>query len=80
VIINCTGLGSRELARDSNMYPVKGQLLKMETDKKVTDFLYFMNLSVKSDGSHTNFYYIPQYVLFYSHLTALSNNKMHSNV
>ncbi|KAF6026359.1 hypothetical protein EB796_015333 [Bugula neritina] len=59
VIINCTGLGSRELARDSNMYPVKGQLLKMETDKKVTDFLYFMNLSVKSDGSHTNFYYIP---------------------
>ncbi|MFT5385225.1 MAG: D-amino-acid oxidase, partial [Saprospiraceae bacterium] len=29
-IINCTGLGSRVLAKDTLLYPIKGQIVKME--------------------------------------------------
>lgn len=30
VIINCTGLGSRELFHDENVYPVRGQMVKIK--------------------------------------------------
>lgn len=30
IIINCSGLGSRTLAGDNQLYPVRGQVLKME--------------------------------------------------
>lgn len=29
-IINCSGLGARELAQDDKVYPIKGQLIKLE--------------------------------------------------
>ncbi|XP_061551787.1 D-aspartate oxidase [Phycodurus eques] len=30
VIVNCSGLGSKELARDDGVYPVRGQVLKVD--------------------------------------------------
>ncbi|CAD5116697.1 DgyrCDS5556 [Dimorphilus gyrociliatus] len=30
IIVNCSGLGSQKLANDSDLYPVKGQVLKVE--------------------------------------------------
>jgi D-amino-acid oxidase len=30
IVVNCSGLGARELARDSGVYPIRGQILRVE--------------------------------------------------
>lgn len=35
LVVNCTGLGAKELAKDESLYPIKGQLLKLETHKNI---------------------------------------------
>ncbi len=35
IIINCTGLGSRELLPDDELYPIYGQIVKIEVHQKI---------------------------------------------
>jgi hypothetical protein len=39
IIVNCTGLGSRELVNDSSMFGMQGQLVKLKPSPKVTQFV-----------------------------------------
>jgi len=44
IVVNCTGLSSRELLNDQELYPIQGQILKAKTQPKVncilTDFAF----------------------------------------
>ncbi|MEP2446418.1 MAG: FAD-dependent oxidoreductase [Balneola sp.] len=39
-VINCTGLGSRELCNDKDMYPIHGQTLKIKSTKNTTGLAF----------------------------------------
>ncbi|MCX2740953.1 FAD-dependent oxidoreductase [Pontibacter anaerobius] len=39
-VINCTGLGSRELCHDQSIYPIRGQVALMAPQKHMPIFLY----------------------------------------
>lgn len=39
-VINCTGLGARELCQDKNVYPIRGQVALLEPQKEMPLFLY----------------------------------------
>ena len=49
LIINCTGLGSRILAEDNALYPVKGQIVKIKTTE---------NIICAADDHPDHFFYI----------------------
>jgi len=36
IVVNCTGLGAKPLTGDEKLYPVKGQLVKLEADSSIT--------------------------------------------
>ena len=63
-IINCTGLGSRELLNDCQMLPVKGQLTKIQTDGKVKEFLFLSNIFDPDTGGKVTHHVIPQSVAY----------------
>jgi glycine/D-amino acid oxidase-like deaminating enzyme len=50
VVVNCSGLGSRSLFSDENMYPGKGQLLVFVPQSEVDYELEFMDLVSRKDG------------------------------
>jgi hypothetical protein len=50
VVVNCSGLGSRSLFSDENMYPGKGQLLVFLPQPEVDYELEFMDLVSRKDG------------------------------
>lgn len=35
LVVNCTGLGAKQLAVDENMEPIKGQVIKVMTEGRV---------------------------------------------
>ena len=39
-VINCTGLGARELCRDESIYPIRGQVALLAPQKEMAIFLY----------------------------------------
>lgn len=39
-VINCSGLGARELCKDKNIYPIRGQVLLLAPQKDLPIFLY----------------------------------------
>ena len=39
IVVNCTGLGSRELMHDDELYPIHGQIIKAKPQPKVTCIL-----------------------------------------
>ncbi|XP_037950980.1 D-aspartate oxidase [Teleopsis dalmanni] len=47
IVINCTGLGSRELLKDANMHAVRGQVSRVKAN-----WLYFVVLDESDDGNY----------------------------
>lgn len=37
-IVNCSGLGAKELASDSSVFPIRGQTVRISTDSKIKDY------------------------------------------
>lgn len=52
MLINCTGLGAKELLDDPALYPVKGQLVKMQADETIP--------AAADDDPNHFFYTIPR--------------------
>ncbi|XP_011180438.2 D-aspartate oxidase-like [Zeugodacus cucurbitae] len=52
VIINCTGLGSRECVKDNGMFPIRGQVSRVKAN-----WLYYAFMDESDDGN----YIIPNY-------------------
>ncbi len=49
LVVNCSGLGAVELVGDTSMYPVKGQLLKVENQAGVTHTIADFAFDVKGE-------------------------------
>lgn len=52
VVINCTGLGAKELVNDNEVKPVRGQIIRIEAP-----WIYSVILDDSNDGN----YVIPKY-------------------
>ncbi len=52
VIVNCTGLGSLDLAKDRNMHPIRGQVMRVKAP-----WIYGVYYDDSDDGN----YIIPKY-------------------
>lgn len=50
VVVNCTGLGSRELFNDSSIYPVRGQIVRVKPNG--------FDQVIADDAAHNNLSYI----------------------
>ena len=57
IIVNCTGLGARELAQDSTVYPVRGQLLYLDPQKSI-DYMVFAK--IEDSGQKAYVFLLPQ--------------------
>ncbi|MBA3943122.1 MAG: FAD-binding oxidoreductase [Herpetosiphonaceae bacterium] len=53
LVINCSGLGARELVGDGSMYPIRGQILRLAPRADVSFFL-------DDHGPHSTVYVIPR--------------------
>jgi D-amino-acid oxidase len=51
IVINCTGLGAKELVNDAELFPIQGQIVKIEKQENV-------NCAVFDDGEHNAIAYI----------------------
>jgi D-amino-acid oxidase len=64
VVFNCTGLGSRELNIDSDIYPIAGHLLLMNNqDTNIVNYVIFCKYLLPEDLStkqYRSFYYMPK--------------------
>lgn len=52
IIINCTGLGSRELMKDQSMYPIQGQIVKTSKLPNINCILDGTERAVSSDFAY----------------------------
>lgn len=57
LIINCTGLGAKELCNDQHLYPIQGQVVKTETTDNIQGFA--AEYTMGEDGDETA-YIIPR--------------------
>lgn len=56
VVINCTGLGARELVKDSELYPIRGQVLRIQPllrgdDRVIFEYRQPTMVMGRSDGA-----------------------------
>jgi D-amino-acid oxidase len=68
IVINCTGLAAKELVNDTELFPIQGQIVKIEKQKNV-------NRAVFDDGEHNAVaYIIPRTDAVILGGTAVANN------
>ena len=67
LIINCTGLGARELVGDTGLYPIRGQIAKVKADG--------VKLGVLDDTDHAQ----PLYIIPRTHDVVLGGTALQGN-
>lgn len=60
LVVNCAGLGSRDLVEDRSMKPVKGQTVRLFTAGSVDEFLYVLDITDPKTGKEILRYILPQ--------------------